>query len=69
MPSQQASHRAIALAVAAALGGLQFGCDSWAVNNPVDPIQSQFTLSHTLTGLTASALSAGFEFDVRSLIV
>ena len=58
MTPQQARHRAIALAVAAALGGFPFGCDSWVVNGAVDAIQGQFTLSHTLTGFAVALLGS-----------
>ena len=49
--------RVIGLAVAGAVGGFLFGFDSSVVNGAVDPIQSQFHLSSTVTGLAvASAL-------------
>jgi SP family sugar:H+ symporter-like MFS transporter len=49
--------RVIGLAVAGAVGGFLFGFDSSVVNGAVNPIQSQFALSSTITGLAvASAL-------------
>jgi len=49
--------KVIALAVAGAVGGFLFGFDSSVVNGAVDPIQTQFGLSESLTGFAvASAL-------------
>jgi SP family sugar:H+ symporter-like MFS transporter len=49
--------RVIGLAVAGAIGGFLFGFDSSVVNGAVDAVQSNFTLSSTITGLAvASAL-------------
>jgi len=58
MRPQQSRRRSIALAVAAALGGFPFGCDSSVVDGAVDAIQSQFTLSHTLTGFAVALLGS-----------
>jgi SP family sugar:H+ symporter-like MFS transporter len=49
--------RVIGLAVAGAVGGFLFGFDSSVVNGAVNPIQDQFHLTSTVTGLAvASAL-------------
>jgi len=49
--------KVIALAIAGAVGGFLFGFDSSVVNGAVDPIQTQFGLSESLTGFAvASAL-------------
>ncbi len=49
--------RVIGLAVAGAVGGFLFGFDSSVVNGAVNPIEAQFHLSSTITGLAvASAL-------------
>ena len=54
---QGTNGKVIALAIAGALGGFLFGFDSSVVNGAVDPIQEQFGLTESLTGLAvASAL-------------
>jgi len=57
MANKASNAKVIGLAVAGAIGGFLFGFDSSVVNGAVNPIESQFHLSSTITGLAvASAL-------------
>jgi hypothetical protein len=53
---------AIALAVAAAVGGFLFGFDSSVVNGAVDAIRGQFALSAGVTGFTVAIALLGCAF-------
>lgn len=57
MAKKASNAKVIGLAVAGAIGGFLFGFDSSVVNGAVNPIESEFHLTSTITGLAvASAL-------------
>jgi len=51
--------KAVALAVAAAVGGFLFGFDSSVINGAVDAVQGQFELSGVVTGLVVAVALLG----------
>ncbi|MBI9115798.1 sugar porter family MFS transporter [Sanguibacter suaedae] len=56
----RAAHRkAVALSVAAAVGGFLFGFDSSVINGAVDAIETDFELSATLTGFSVAVALLG----------
>lgn len=59
-PEARSAHRkAIALSVAAAIGGFLFGFDSSVINGAVDAIETDFDLSATLTGFSVAVALLG----------
>ncbi|MCC2309464.1 sugar porter family MFS transporter [Cellulomonas chengniuliangii] len=52
-------NKAVALAVAAAVGGFLFGFDSSVINGAVDAIEDTFELSATLTGFSVAVALLG----------
>jgi len=54
-----AHSKAIALAVAAAVGGFLFGFDSSVINGAVEAIEGEFELSATVTGLAVAVALLG----------
>ncbi|AEG43170.1 sugar porter family MFS transporter [Isoptericola variabilis] len=54
-----AHRKAVALAVAAAVGGFLFGFDSSVINGAVDAVEGQFALSSTVTGLVVAVALLG----------
>lgn len=57
--AQGAHRKAVALAVAAAVGGFLFGFDSSVINGAVDAVEGQFRLSSTVTGLVVAVALLG----------
>jgi MFS transporter, SP family, sugar:H+ symporter len=56
---RSAHRKAIALAVAAAVGGFLFGFDSSVINGAVQAIEGQFELDPTITGLVVAVALLG----------
>ncbi|MBD8078854.1 sugar porter family MFS transporter [Cellulosimicrobium arenosum] len=57
--ARSAHRKAIALAVAAAVGGFLFGFDSSVINGAVEAIEGQFDLSSGVTGLVVAVALLG----------
>jgi len=62
VPANPYKNKAIALAVAAAVGGFLFGFDSSVINGAVDSIQSTFDIGSTLTGFVVAVALLGCAF-------
>ncbi|WP_449385828.1 sugar porter family MFS transporter [Cellulomonas soli] len=58
-PTSEHHGKAVALAVAAAVGGFLFGFDSSVINGAVDAIEGQFDLAATVTGLVVAVALLG----------
>ena len=60
--SSSYGRRAIALSIAAAVGGFLFGFDSSVINGAVDSIESDFALNDVITGFVVAIALLGCAF-------